>query len=227
MVGVALLWTESEDTSADSAKPSTQMVLVATETIEPGQRGEEIMADGLVRLEDWPGTIPSGALGSEAQLVGNVVTERIDSGSAIRSTQLRVATAREAAAVIVPEGSEGVAITLPFTAGGAGYVGAGDLVNLYAVVERDGDTQLVVVDTSVLVLDVSREVAPYVSGGPRNEGSALTFLLALRPAIAEQVVLLGAAGSFQLSLADSDMPRPQQLQSMEALFQAYRMNGAE
>lgn len=119
--------------------------------------------------------------------------------------ELRPVTAREEAAVVVPEGMEGVALTLPFTAGGAGYVGVGDRVKVYAVIDSAEGTRLVLVDTGVKVLDVSTEIAPYAgSVEPRPAGSNLTLLLALEPEVAAGVMLVGADATFHLSLMDSE-----------------------
>ena len=44
-----------------------------------------------------------------------------------------VVVAARQQAVVIPPGHHGVAITLPFTAAGGGYVGAGDKVDVFAI----------------------------------------------------------------------------------------------
>jgi Flp pilus assembly protein CpaB len=92
-----------------------------------------------------------------------------------------VVASRTAPALAVPEGHDGVAITLAFAAAGGGYVGPGDRLNLHVASGNEpgaGDTQLL---GNVLVLDVSTEVAPRVVSGTAERPSSgqITYLLAV------------------------------------------------
>lgn len=216
-VGVAMLlsdlWKSAPETETTTAKP----VLVASEDLQVGQSGNELVANSLasaVELED----APTGSLGDLSELIGVVLAKPIPKGEPITFEALRMPTAREAASVIVPEDTEGVALTVPFTAGGAGYVGAGDRINLYSVIDHNNDTHLMLLGTNVLVLDISKEVAPYVAEGPRPESTSLTFLLALEPEVAEAVLLFANTGSFHFTLSTSEENRPRLVESLDHLF---------
>jgi Flp pilus assembly protein CpaB len=91
------------------------------------------------------------------------------------------AGAARLASVTVPDGHDGVAITLPFTAAGGGYVAAGDLVDVHAVRPGESPAASRVLLSRVLVLDVSTQVQARVSSGAseRPSTSQLTYLLAV------------------------------------------------
>jgi Flp pilus assembly protein CpaB len=205
--GILLLVNEGLSDDAQASEPDHRVrVVVAADDLEPGDLGESLLVSGRVRLEPWSEDVPVGALTATEQLVDTVIASQVPAGTPLSLSHLRAETAREAAAVLVPEGYEGVSLTVPFTAGGAGYVGAGDIVNLYSVLDREDEVELILVASEVRVLDVSQEVAPYVAAGPRPDGASLTFLLALDPETAESVLLFGRRGSFYVTLLDADAP---------------------
>jgi len=83
-------------------------------------------------------------------------------------------------------------------------------VNIYGNIAKDGAaafTRLVL--GNVQVLDVSTEVAPRVSGNEeRATGDAVTYLLALDPNEAEQVIFLAANEQVWMALAGPNSPVP-------------------
>lgn len=194
----------SSSSADDAAHEDGGRVLVAASDLSEGQAGADLVAGGYIEARDVADPVPPGAVHSESELLGQVIVRDLNVGATITRADLRPATARESADVVIPEGMEGVALTLPFTAAGAGYVGAGDTVNVYSVLPSAEGPRLVLVATSVQVLDVSAEVAPYVGSadGPRPGGSNLTLLLALDPEVAAAVILVGSDSSFHLSLVD-------------------------
>lgn len=108
-----------------------------------------------------------------------------------------VAAARQS--VEIPDGHHGVVITLPFTAAGGGYVGAGAKVDVYAVEPGSPATPVVVAAT---VLDVSVEVAPRITTGTPERPSAghITYLLAVPSPQAPDVITAVQTKSIYVAL---------------------------
>ena len=147
---------------------------------------------------------PVGAITSAAGLDNQIFAVGVAEGDVITTSQLVV---RSLSNVSVPEGYDGVAVTVPYVNGGAGYVAPGDTVNLYGVLgtsdsaagastpDAGGETRLPrseIVLTNVLVLDVSAQEGRSIDNaaqtpegettvGRQAQGAPLTYLLALRP----------------------------------------------
>jgi hypothetical protein len=103
----------------------------------------------------------------------------------------------------IPEGKQALAVAVDYVRGVAGFVKAGDKVNVFGTVKPGSPppkglttpvAKLVLPD--VQVLSVSAPAA--AAGGPT------TFVLALNPADAEQVVYFQTFEGLYLSLARSD-----------------------
>jgi Flp pilus assembly protein CpaB len=185
-------------------------VLVARDTIPPGTAGDDLVARGLVVAREVASDSRAGdALTSTAELAGRILDVEIQPGEQLLASQLRPQSMR-AAAIEIPVGKQGVALQLPFVAGGAGYVAAGDRVNIYGnLPEEDGAVTKLVL-ANVEVLDVSSEVAPRVAGDEvRPTGGAVTYLLALDPHEAERVIYLAANAEVWFALTGAaDAPVP-------------------
>jgi Flp pilus assembly protein CpaB len=117
----------------------------------------------------------------------------------------------------VPEGYEAVAVQIDFVPGGAGYVNAGDHVNLYGVFSTvTGDAAVPRAElllTNVEVLDVDLTIPPRRGSAPvdpaqpaaqRASGTAVTYLLAVRADDAEKVVYATEFESLYASLTADD-----------------------
>lgn len=165
-------------------------VLVSKKTIKLGTAGADL--GDAVEVKQVPAaTRTSDALVSLGELADRTTTMDIGPDQQLRSAFFRQRTLR-GEAVKVPDGMQGVAMAIPFTNAGGGYVGPGDRVNLYALVGRQngnvaplcgtglcapGDpkaaqaaSQLVL--ANVEILDVSQEVAPatVTNAQPAAEG---------------------------------------------------------
>ena len=199
------------DTKSARGVPST--VLVAREAIPAGTSGEDIVARKLVVSRDVSaGLRAQDAMSSTAELSGRVLAMDVAPGEQLRTSQLH-APALRAATIKIPAGMQGVAVQIPFVNGGAGYVAAGDRVNVYGNLPATGtETSAVtkIVLANVQVLDVSTEVAPRVTGNEdRPTGSTVTYLLALDANQAERVIYLASNAQLWLALADGkDAPMP-------------------
>lgn len=210
LLGAALVLSAlrtGSDAKASDRAAST--VLVARSPIPAGTTGDDAIAHGLVVARQVaPKDRAGDALGTNADLAGRTIDLAVAPGEQLRTSQLRPPSLR-AASIKIPPGKQGVAVQLPFVAGGAGYVAAGDHVNIYGNLTKDPSgpvTKLVL--GNVQVLDVSSEVAPRVAGSTdRPTGTTVTYLLALDPNEAERVIFLAANEQVWLALAgDGALP---------------------
>ncbi len=205
---------------AGAAGEATQ-VLVAKGPIPAGTTGDEVVAQGLVEAKNFqPGQIAPGAVTSTAALAGQTVATDISKGAQLTTSSLRPSQIR-GESVAIPEGKQGVAVQLDFVPGVAGYVGAGDRINMYSVV-RNGvadpnskanppcNPRVNLFLSNVEVLDISAEVAPRRAVSDQQQervtGNAITYLLALDPVEAERVIFLSSNESLYLALAGEGAP---------------------
>jgi Flp pilus assembly protein CpaB len=114
-----------------------------------------------------------------------------------------VVTQSTPASVVIPNGMQAVAIQAPFTQGLAGYARPGDQVDVYATVEKGparpgvGPPFAKLLQQHVAVLAIS---APPSEAGTGNA----TYLLALLPDAAEQVIFFAKFESVWLTLVPKD-----------------------
>ncbi len=224
VIGVGLAWAAGRDDGGDDERTETT-VLVATTDIPAGQSGDELVAAGRVRLERVAtDEADPEALRSTHELSGRIVSAAVAEGEQVTVTALRTSALR-AAALSVPDGHVAVAVTVPFTAGGAGYVGAGDHVDVYSSIVAGTQGAPISPRTELLmagieVLDVSDEVTPRraepvttadgttVTQAARVGGSEITLLLAVDPAQAEQVVFASTNDQLWFSLTPEGAEPP-------------------
>jgi Flp pilus assembly protein CpaB len=213
LVGGAIVFlVVRDDNSSNSGASAKDLVpvLVATNDLTPGQSGDAVVAAGQVVVRQVPPSQRSvDAVTSTGALSGQTIVDEVHQGAQVLTSSLRQPNLRSAS-ITIPTGKQAVAVTVDFTAGGAGYAAAGDHVNVYTVVAPNapnvptGDppttpfTKLLL--SNVQILDVSDEVAPRVaaasdtasttdvSGQARATGTTLTLLLALNAQQAEQII---------------------------------------
>ncbi len=209
--------------------PAQVTVFVAAQDIAPNTLGADVIEQGLLTTDQVPaGSQPVGAITSAGGLDNQIFAVGVSEGEIITSSQLAV---RSLSNIQVPDGFDGVAVTLPYTNGGAGYVAPGDTVNIYGLFgtgdeaaglatppQGDGSavlprTELIL--TNVLVLDVSAQQGTSIESanaeqqttvGRQALSTPLTYLLALRPADAERVVQASTFAQLYFSLTADDAP---------------------
>ncbi len=212
----------------------TVPVLVSKRSIAKGTAGSDL-GDG-VEVKQVPAvTRSSDALVSLGELADRTTTVDIGPDQQLRSAFFRQRTVR-GDAIKVPAGKQAVAMSVPFTNAGGGYVGPGDRINLYALVGRQngnvaplcgeglcptGDpraaqatSQLVL--ANVEVLDVSQEVAPATvtnvqpAAGQKSRAAevqaSVTYLMALDAAQAEKAIFFSRYGEVYLTLVPKGQP---------------------
>lgn len=105
----------------------------------------------------------------------------------------------------IPEGKQAVAVQLPFVAGLAGYAKAGDVVNVYATVEKGAPNASTQPPLAKLVLANVQVLA--VTGPPAGAGTGnATYLLALDAAQAEQAIFFSRFESMWMTLVPQGQP---------------------
>jgi Flp pilus assembly protein CpaB len=203
-------------------------VLVAAADIPANTLGSDAIEQGLLTTEQVSvASQPVGALTSADALENKIFAVAVEEGTAVTATQLAT---RSLSNVQVPEGFDGVAVTIDYTNGGAGYVAPGDTVNVYGVFGNEGGdagiaasgaelplprSELIL--TNVLVLDVSAQQGTSVQQAPAAQGqdatlgrqplnTPLTYLLALRPTDVERVVQATSFADLYLSLTAENAP---------------------
>ena len=227
VVGVAVVALLSRDngSSKSSAPAGTVDVLVAKEDIPVGTNGDDAIAKVEIQRVNAADRQPD-ALTTPSALSNQLVTVKFSRGEQIRAGGLQVRS--KTPTVQVPEGKEAVAVSIPYVAGGAGYVAPGDLVNVYQVIPApvqtvaNGNqppqplpystplTQLLL--TNVRVIDVDKQQASLtgtadaasqagVASRPAVTGSTLTIVLALDPIDAEKVIFGSDTTGVHLYLA--------------------------
>lgn len=233
LVGGAIVFLVLNDDDGGSGSSSSAggaaevSVLVAAGDIEANTLGSDVIAGSLLTTEQVPaGSQPVGALTSPAGLDNQIFAVSVEKGTVITSAQL---VTRSLSNVQVPEGFEGVAVTVDYTNGGAGYLAPGDRVNLYGVFDdtaaKDGGlaaagsplvlprSELIL--TNVLVLDVSAQQGTSVQSsdtgqnqsiGRSSTSTPLTYLLALKTSDVERVIQLTSFAGIYLSLPAEDTP---------------------
>ncbi|MDE0805850.1 MAG: RcpC/CpaB family pilus assembly protein, partial [Acidimicrobiales bacterium] len=175
-------------------------------------------------------TKPPDAVPSAASLNNQIFAVGVSEGDVITTAQL---TPRSLSNVPIPEGFDGLAVSVEYTAGGAGYIAPGDTVNVYGVfgvpgsvsdgglvTSSDGGpgaiprTELALTNVLVLAVNEQQETAAQAAAsaadgetGTRPDSNLpRTYLLALRPTDVERVVQLTSFANIYLSLTADDAP---------------------
>ncbi len=232
---VLLLLSRGGGSSASAGSGGdTVPVLVSKRSIAAGTAGSDL--GDAVEVKQVPAvTRSSDALVSLGELADRTTTVNIGPDQQLRSAFFRQRTVR-GDAIKVPNGKQAVAMSIPFTNAGGGYVGPGDRINLYALVGRQngnvaplcgeglcplGDpraaqatSQLVL--ANVEVLDVSQEVAPATvtnvqpAAGQKSRAAEVqpnvTYLMALDAAQAEKAIFFSRYGEVYLTLVPKGQP---------------------
>lgn len=196
IVGVAVVALLSRDSGSSkaSAAPGTVDVLVAKEDLAAGANGDDVMSKVVVQRIATADQQP-GALSTPSQLSNQILIAKFTKGEQIRSAGLKPRNLTPS--VAVPEGKEAVAVSMPYVAGGAGYLASGDLVNVYEVMpgavpgaQQSPQTKLLL--TNVKVLDVTPQVAALTGTSTAN---ASDTGVASRPAASSNITVLLALDS--------------------------------
>lgn len=214
---VYLILTNDEDSGDGTGPVGPVSVLVGAQDIPAGSLADDLIEAGQLKTIDIPaGELTPGAIQSINQLAGAEFVQGFAKDQQITSAGL----ALQNRTFEIPEGYEAVAVQIDFVAGAAGYVNAGDLINLYGLYTTPLPDRAVpraeLLLTNVEVLDIDLSIAPRRGSAPtdptqpatqRASGSTVTYLLALRTDDAEKVIFTTEFASLYATLtADEAIP---------------------
>jgi hypothetical protein len=129
---------------------------------------------------------------------------RVQTAAQTQSTQPgQVAATPTTPSFEIPTGKQAVAVSVDYVRGVAGYAKAGDKVNLYGTL-KPGSPQVKGLVTPAAKLLLSDVPVLAVSAPAVGGNGATTFVLALNPSDAEQVVYFQSFEGLYFSLARSD-----------------------
>lgn len=186
--GAAYLLGTRGGSETDTASTKVE-VLYAAGPVDAGTSGATALAEGRISTQEIdPSAMPVGAVGDPAQISAQVATAPIAEGGIVTvdmfaDPQTRIGT------VLIPPGHRALALELQPVPGVAGFVGAGDRIDVYGVGSGEGATPEVrLVLQSVEVLNVNGAGLPAAQG--QTGGPNLVYLVAVTPADAERLIFL-------------------------------------
>jgi pilus assembly protein CpaB len=109
-----------------NAKQPTAQVIVASRTLELGT----LIRESDLRMGDWPGTLPHGALLRKEDVVGRGVMAAIYDGEPVMESRLAPKGAGAGLAATIPAGMRAVAVRVNEVVGVAGFVVPGMRVDI-------------------------------------------------------------------------------------------------
>ena len=193
---IVYLLTDDEGGGSNADVPPVTVV-VGTEDIPAGALGSDLIEAGkLKELEIPQNELLPGAVQSLNQLEGGTFVQGFAKEQQITTTGLQL----QARGFEVPEGYEAVAVQVDSVAGGARYVSAGDLINVYGLFSGfpgaapTPRAELLLTNVEVLDVDLTlparrgQAVDDTNAATPRDVGSTVTYLLAVRTDDAEKLI---------------------------------------
>ncbi len=208
----------SQMSVAKAAKPPDQ-VLVAARSLAIG----DLIKDGDVKIADWGGTIPQGALLKPEDAIGRGVVEPIYEGEPILDSRVAAKGAGAGLAAIIPPGMRAVAVRVNDIAGVAGFVTPGMHVDILiagtppTATASGLGTQSKTLLQNMQVLSAGQDIQKDNEGKPANVG--VVNLLAT-PEQAEVLSLASNEMRLQMVLRNpTDVEKPKtQSTAVQYLF---------
>jgi len=208
---------------AANAKVAANRVLVAAHNLENGA----LIKDGDVKLADWGGPIPQGALLKAEDAIGRGVVAPIYDGEPILENRIAGRGAGAGLAATIPPGMRAVAVRVNDIVGVAGFVSPGTHVDiLIAGNPPGGNTQNVGTLTKTLlqnveVLSAGQNIQKDAEGKPVSVG---VVNMLVTPEQAEILSLASNETRIQLILRN---PLDKELTKTSGTAMAYLFNGTK
>jgi len=184
--GAAYLGTRKAAVDTDAGKVTAYYANVP---VQVGTAASTALAEGSIRSKALlAAELPADGIRDPSQLSGRVAGVVIPAGSLVTTSmfpdpQTRIGT------VVIPAGKRALALEIQPLAGVAGFVGAGDRVDVYGVVKGGpGPPSVRLVLQGVDVLNVNGAGLPAAQGQPGSPN--LIYLLAVTPVDAERLIYL-------------------------------------
>ncbi len=183
-------------------------VVVATRELP----ARTVIEPGMVSETTRPAAaVPANCAGSVQEVVGRVTLVPLATDEPVRRAAIAPQTASLGLAYVVPDGMRAVTVALDSVIGVAGFLKAGDHVDVLATFDLDGMSGTAVTRTvlqDVELLAIGPEVVPEEVGKPLGERAARpkeqpNATLAVRPEDAERLTLAESKGKLRLALRRS------------------------
>ncbi len=181
-------------------------VFYAAGAIDAGIGGAIAVNGGLIRQKEVDASDrPVNAVTDVSQLAGGVAASIVPAGTIV-TTDMFPAPQTRIGTVVIPPGRRALALKLEPVPGVAGFVGAGDRVDVYGVAQGDdaGPSRVQLVLQSVEVLNVNGLGLPAAQG--QADGPSLVYLLAVTPTEAERLIFLSEFNKLYFDLVAKDEP---------------------
>ena len=155
--------------------------------VDAGTAASTLLGDGGIRTKTVaPGAVPADAVRDPTELSGRVAGNNLAAG-VIVTTDMFPAPQTRIGTVVIPPGKRALSVSLEPVSGVAGFVGAGDHIDIYSVAKTDTPGVRLVLQ-GVEVLNVNGTRLPTAQGQP--SGPDIVYLLAVTPTEAERLIYL-------------------------------------
>jgi pilus assembly protein CpaB len=177
-------------------------VVVATQDIP----ARTVIQPGMVREATLPAaTVPPNPAASVSEVMGRVTIAALAAQEPVQRAAVAAPSASLGLAYVVPEGLRAVTVALDPIIGVAGFLKAGDHVDVLATFEVDKLAVTKTVLQDVELLAIGPEILPAEVDKPSSERDAKpkeqpNATLALDPQNAEKLILAESQGKLQLTL---------------------------
>ncbi len=165
-------------------------VLYASRDVDAGTTGSSALSSGQIRVRQVDASsLPPNAVTEASQLSGRVASAVIPAGTTL-TTDLFPPPQTRIGTVVIPPGKRALALQLESVPGVAGFVGAGDRIDVYVVSKGNNGAppgvRLVLQSAEVLKVNGAGLVSQQGQPGAPN----LVYLLAVTPAESERLIYL-------------------------------------
>lgn len=208
IAGGALTYLTMQD-GGEQASPSRRApALYASRQIAQGTTGAQAVGQGLVSSKPSDANTPPGALTRADELVGRTAAMSIAPGEVLTAETFPPAQTR--VGLYIPEGRIALALEMAHASGVAGFAGAGDRLDIFALAESASAAPGAagpgarLIFQGVEILNVNGLPMAPIQGQPG--GPNLLFLLAVTPAQAERLVYLTTFEQLYFSLVPKNQP---------------------
>jgi pilus assembly protein CpaB len=219
ILGAALvfLYAHSLQGSAGAATGNNIAAFVAKATIPVGTKADSL--GPYVKGQAVPASArPADALTALSQITDLQTLRNISAGEVVAVSQFGPSSASVAPTngLAIPAGKNAISVTAPVPQAVAGYVAAGDLVNIYMTSKSDQSARLLLSHVPVLAV-VPANTPKVAAAAPLT--TDVSFTLALSPQDAEKVIFAQTYEALWYGLVHpGDGPPTSAGQTLKSLF---------
>jgi pilus assembly protein CpaB len=223
ILGAALvfLYAHSLQGSAGAATGTDVAAFVAKSAIPSGTTADSLTT--YVKGQAVPAAArPADALTSLSQIANLQTLRNISAGEVVAVSQFGTAGAATATTtastdgLAIPAGKNAITVTAPVPQAVAGYVSAGDLVNIYMTGKGDQSARLLLSHVAVLAVVPANTPKIAAAAPPTTD---INFTLALSPQDAEKVIFAQTYEALWYGLVHpGDGPATSAGQTLKSLF---------